>query len=220
VRGGQAGRRFCDIVCKYAVLRDAQGKNRFGRKDGRGEFECQECGARIALHKYLARRRRFCSPECAKKWRVRHKPAAMVSLSCVWCGKEFQRHQSYIDHNGGRVKFCSKECNGAFTARYKQNRVSAAETAFLDAVEAAGLAVNRQVRIKGFVVDAVCAERNVVIEFDGEYWHSFTHVLAKDERKADAVAWAGYKLVRVRERDYLTDPEATVAAVVRQSREV
>jgi very-short-patch-repair endonuclease len=90
------------------------------------------------------------------------------------------------------------------------------ETQFFDHLESTGLRLERQVRVRQFVVDAVCMNRNVVIEFDGEYWHSLERIKQKDERKADAIAWAGYKLVRVPERDWLDKPEATIQRVLEE----
>lgn len=153
---------------------------------------------------------------CARKNRARENPSATVEFACLWCGTVFKRAKNNVEQRPDRVKFCSRECNGAHTIRYKQNRVSATESDFLDRLESAGLKVSRQKRIAGFIVDAVCSTTNVAIEFDGEYWHSLKHIKAKDERKAQAIAWAGYKLVRVPERDWLDNPEATIAWVLEE----
>lgn len=97
------------------------------------------------------------------------------------------------------------------------SRVSKVEARFFDQLEAAGCPVKRQTRIGRFTVDAVVKGTNVAIEFDGEYWHSIPKVKKKDERKSDAIAWAGYKLIRVAEADFATDPSRTVAAVIQQA---
>ena len=90
------------------------------------------------------------------------------------------------------------------------------ETAFFDRLEASGVRLDRQVRVRQFVIDAVCVDINTAIEFDGEYWHSLEHVRAKDERKADAIAWAGLKLVRVPEREWLDNPNGAIDRVLRE----
>jgi very-short-patch-repair endonuclease/endogenous inhibitor of DNA gyrase (YacG/DUF329 family) len=212
----QDSRLYCSVVCKYAELHDAAGTNRFGRKNGRGSFACAECGDSRETHRYLAERRQFCSRECVIKYRLRTAPAPQVVMSCLWCGESYKRAESYLRHNQGRSKFCSRACCGAYVVRYRQNRISLEETRFLDALEQAGLRFVRQVRVSRFIVDARCLERNVVIEFDGEYWHSLKHIQEKDERKAVAVAWAGYKLVRVAERDWLDDPDGTIRQVLEE----
>jgi very-short-patch-repair endonuclease len=216
LRPSEAHRKYCSVACKYAVVIDEGGQNRFGAKNGRSTFTCQECGVEIGAHKYLADRRKFCGGDCATRWRLRHTPAPVVAFSCVWCGQHFERRKSYADHYPGRVKFCSRACNGAHSARYKQNRVSVTETEFFDRLASAGLRFTRQVRVRQFVVDAMCTDTNVVIEFDGEYWHSLERIREKDERKADAIAWAGCKLVRVPERDWLDSPEATIQRVLEE----
>ena len=216
LRPSEASRKFCDIVCKYAVLLDESGTSRFGPKNGRGTFACQECGRISDVHRYDAEHRRFCSSECCLRQQARVNAAPQVALACLWCGVTYQRPQSYVRHNSRRPKFCSRECNGAYTARYKQNRVSGTEKQFLDRLESCGLRFTRQVRVKHFVVDALCTSQNVVIEFDGEYWHSLEHIKRKDERKSIAVASAGYRLIRVPERSWLDDPEATIRNVLKE----
>lgn len=209
-----SGKQFCSVECKYTIRTEGDGQNKFGRKNGRAKFACAECGKECTVHKYVAQRRRFCSPECTLVCQARENAATMVELSCLWCKQIFRYPESQV--RAGRKKFCSRECNGAYTARYKQNRVSGTETQFFDQLELTGLRLRRQVRVRRYVVDAVCADRNVAIEFDGEYWHSFPHVIAKDERKSDAIAWAGYKLIRVPERDWMDDPTGTITRVLEE----
>jgi very-short-patch-repair endonuclease len=86
----------------------------------------------------------------------------------------------------------------------------------LDELERSGLSLKRQVRLGSFVIDAICHEWNVAIEFDGEYWHSLPGAAEKDQRKAVAVAWAGLKLIRVPEREWLGDPQGTIDRVIQE----
>jgi len=47
--------------------------------------------------------------------------------------------------------------------------------------------------------------RNVIIEFDGSYWHSLPNVIENDVKKNDAYHTLGFKLLRINEVDFLKD---------------
>jgi very-short-patch-repair endonuclease len=117
--------------------------------------------------------------------------------------------------------FCSRQCLGSYTVRYKQNRISKPEQAFLDEVAlVVPFVIRRQEPLGGFVADGYIAEHRLVIEFDGEYWHSFSNVQAKDRRKDAAYSAIGLRVVHVPERTYLDDPEAAIALVEAAIKEV
>ena len=66
---------------------------------------------------------------------------------------------------------------------------------------------------KNFELDVYIPSLHKAIEFDGEYWHHSEWAIQKgkpqrDQRKNQQCADAGIQLLRVRERDYLADPEA------------
>ena len=56
-------------------------------------------------------------------------------------------------------------------------------------------------------VDFKCG--NVIIEFDGEYWHSFSHVKKRDKIKDEYLIKSGYSLLRIRESEYNADKQKT-----------
>jgi very-short-patch-repair endonuclease len=150
-------------------------------------------------------------------WRVQsgagrqRNPEKHVVRTCKQCGKGFSTHLCRID--GTRGAFCSRACNGAWTVRNSQNRVSKAETRFGDALSAAGIEVEAQVSIGPWVVDFADRGRRVAIEFDGDYWHSLPRAKERDARKDAALAALGYSVVRVPEGLHSQNPAAAVALV-------
>ena len=57
-------------------------------------------------------------------------------------------------------------------------------------------------------VDFKCG--NCIIEFDGEYWHSFTHAIKRDKFKDKYLKSHGYKILRVKEREYINNKQQTI----------
>lgn len=83
-----------------------------------------------------------------------------------------------------------------------------------------GIAFDKQVPLGGFITD-VCIPRNrLVIECDGDYWHSLEGNRARDERKNRWMWDEEYHLVRLRESDINADPVGCVVGAIRKYLEV
>lgn len=57
-------------------------------------------------------------------------------------------------------------------------------------------------------VDFKC--KNVIIEFDGTYWHSFPSIIDRDNRRNLFLESRGYKILRIPENDYIENKQKTV----------
>jgi very-short-patch-repair endonuclease len=62
---------------------------------------------------------------------------------------------------------------------------------------------NRTAYFYDFVITSI----QVVIEFDGYYWHSMEGVEARDEQKQKFIEDLGFKVIRVIDKDYLSNKE-------------
>lgn len=62
-------------------------------------------------------------------------------------------------------------------------------------------------------VDFKCG--NVIIEFDGEYWHSFTHAKKRDKIKDKFLIRNGYSLLRIKEQEYLQNKQQTTEKCIK-----
>lgn len=65
-----------------------------------------------------------------------------------------------------------------------------------------------------FCVDFLLRDYPIVIECDGEYWHSLPETQKRDEAKNVAVVAAGYTLFRFSEREIRHDAKACIERVV------
>lgn len=114
-----------------------------------------------------------------------------------------------------RGRFCSRACVvNSVNRNITSKRTSAAESKFGDALEGAGLSPERQVRFGVWTVDFLFDEAGLVVEYDGDYWHSLPRVKRIDAKKDAYFAEAGYRLVRIRESDFKRSPEEALGRVI------
>lgn len=97
-----------------------------------------------------------------------------------------------------------------YTATDRRCKTSALEQQILDQLEAAGLPVVPQVKLRSWVFDAALQGTWVLIEVNGAYWHSQPHAKVRDARKQAWCAEVGYTLVTIQEADYQRDPAAAL----------
>lgn len=73
--------------------------------------------------------------------------------------------------------------------------------------------LNENINIKNlnkyhFSLDFCLGDKN--IEFDGEYWHSLDNIKEKDIQRDKYLSSIGYKILRIAERNYYTNPKETL----------
>lgn len=205
--------KYCGSECKYDAFRI----NGWPVEKQKVAICCSVCGKVDFANPAKAETQRFCSQECMFVWRgpvisaAKFRPETHVKLRCEVCGAEFETVTSRI--KGGRGRFCSRGCVGAWTIRNRQNRVSCVENRFFDSLEARGLTFRRQCHVGRWTVDAVFDCVMLAIEFDGEYWHSIPQAIERDARKDAELASKGYKVLRIPERLHINSPELCIQMV-------
>jgi very-short-patch-repair endonuclease len=73
-----------------------------------------------------------------------------------------------------------------------------------------GFKFRRQVPIEGYIVDFVCFEARLIVEADGGQHADSAADIARDQR----LAALGFRILRVWNRDVLTNPEGAAAAIL------
>lgn len=61
-----------------------------------------------------------------------------------------------------------------------------------------------------FIVDAFVPSHNLIIEADGEYWHSLPRAIRNDWKKDTRLSNEGYKILRIKERDFKNNNYLTI----------
>lgn len=159
----------------------------------------------------------FCSHRCAnintKKGRV---------AECFYCKKEF-----YIMPSRKRI-FCSRLCRSnaqigvSFSSKRIQNMRKGIVKALLERrgvktptsieiklykeLRKRGIRFERQLLLhEKFLVDTYVPSLNLVIEADGDYWHSLPNIIKKDKSENAYLLKCGYNLLRLTETEINND---------------
>jgi very-short-patch-repair endonuclease/endogenous inhibitor of DNA gyrase (YacG/DUF329 family) len=174
-----------------------------------------------------------CSAVCAHiKARKHHGERA---THCEICGKELTRRQISL-----RNHYCSRVCNaarlrswhqmpenkafmrdhGARLALEGQHAPTSIEIAMMAALDATGIRYVYQFPISNsygliFSCDFGFPEARVIVECDGDYWHSLPNVQERDKRKDAYLKAAGYTVLRFSEREIHQDVESCVQAILK-----
>lgn len=114
--------------------------------------------------------------------------SALGSKVEILCSKHGSFWMTPRNHLAGRA--CPSCFNGA---------TSKQETEWLDALDTAlGDVSDRQHRVKNCRKPADAVYGNVIVEFDGSFWHSRSGDLARDIKKTATLVESGYVVVRLR----------------------
>lgn len=167
------------------------GQRVLGRRPqaGRGHYYCPKCESVWGSLAWL-------DPELAAEWHPDNdltawhvKPfsgGVVVKWRCA-ANPEHEWEAAVIDRSAGRL---CPNCSTAGTSQIEKAFLAAAQ--LRDSESAAA-------RIGRWKVDVLVPSVQLVIEYDGEYWHAGKQEL--DLRKTRALIDSGYKVVRVREND-------------------
>lgn len=166
------GRKFCSADCKNKAPKPE-------RKTGK-QLECGMCSKIIYVSKSSLEKRQnhFCSRKCANNYQAKDK----LKFVCKTCNKDFFWSKSRIkEHN---PTFCSIDCRNQDEDWYKnaviygnivqqrkkgRNKLELLGKSILDTME---VSFDEQVLLfDKFLVDVYLPNHNVVIQWDGDYWH-------------------------------------------------
>jgi len=162
-------RKYCSIGC-YRKSERPQ------RKTGK-IIKCGWCGKEIYKRKiHLKHKNSFCSIKCANKYQGRNR----IIFICKMCGKNFSWSKS-------RTKkytplYCSLECRNKDPQKKEmlRNLNILQQTMKPNNLEKKGYAILKSLNLifkkqlligNKFLVDAFVPKYNLIIQFDGNYWH-------------------------------------------------
>lgn len=165
-------RKYCSAECKNT-------SNRPDRKTGKN-IKCNQCGIEVYKRKADLEQRKnyFCSRECANIYQARNK----LEFVCKTCDRVFYWSKSRIkEHN---PIFCSIECrnndeewvrnattNGNLAQQTKKgpNKLELLGRTLLEQLD---IEFEEQALIADkFLVDVLIPKHNLIIQWDGDYWH-------------------------------------------------
>jgi very-short-patch-repair endonuclease len=98
----------------------------------------------------------------------------------------------------------------------KRCKTSALEEQILKKLGELGLDLVPQIKRRSWVFDAGVQGTKILIEINGDYWHSLPHAKERDQKKAEWAAKHGYTIITITEGAYQDDPDGVLLQVFDQ----
>lgn len=231
---GKFVEKRCPHGSKYCSPECYRSSPRANRKTG-FDTNCVQCGTAIYVQRSAKRTRNFCSTACHDAYQGR----AKTVHSCKVCGSEFKWSPSRTKTQN--PTYCSIACRNK-CPEWKEKAVIAGNLAqqhskYMTRLELAGSDIlsmighpfSEQVLIAGkFTVDAVLTGKNIVIQWDGDYWHGYRAAndnapldarqekrVALDKSQDAYMEKCGYRVLRFWEHEVFNQPESVREAIAR-----
>jgi len=169
-------------------------------------ISCTNCGKKTYKSNchIIKYKNHFCSLKCANIFQARNK----IDFICITCGARFRWSKSRITQ--ASPKYCSMKCRnndkehmincGIQSTLVQQGKkgLNKLELKGRKILEDLGLKFNEQVLMfDKFLVDVLLNDKKVIIQWDGEYWHSKPKRKQLDLSQDAYIEKCGYKVLRI-----------------------
>ena len=174
-------------------------------KGKRKDLVCGHCGVHFCTIKYS--KVKYCSKNCMllgiRPSRQRHVP----SHKGYKASEQARAKMRQIKLNNPRPTSFYRAINlkGLIKQQTSKEPTSIEKKVYQE-LERRGVLFERQKLINGrFLVDVYIPSLNLIIECDGDYWHSLERVKKKDKAENAYLKKCNYKLLRLSEREIKDD---------------
>ena len=135
-------------------------------------------------------------------------------FKCLICNKEFESEgtnnyeKEHPNKDGSYTTLISHNifCPNCFKAPISKKEKEVLE--FVKSIYKGEILENDRKQLEGKEIDIFLPELNLGIEFDGSYWHSSEKAKERDEHKNQLCEQKGITLLRIKESDWDTNPQA------------
>lgn len=177
--------KYCSRECQGAAK----------SKSGRVTLACKVCGKEF--DRLVSRAGDCCSYECqgvANRTRF--------TRNCEVCGQPFE----VMPKDSNSARYCSIECKqeawiGQVRPYIGKRGPTQPEKDVQNALDQLKLDYVAQVPIGRYLVDFLLLDKQIVIEVDGDYWHSLPESQKRDAQKDKYLSRSGYTVVRITETE-------------------
>jgi len=175
---------YCSKRCWFSLF-----------KKWKKKVKCKKCGREfLVLRSAYKKNPKFCSKKCADDFKRDY-----VGKICKNCNTRFELPRWEL--NKGKGVFCSRDC---FT---QYNGETSIEKKMRLALEEAKIVFKQEVKLGIYRADFLLTKSKIVLECDGEYWHSRPWSENRDKRKDFYLKNKGYKVIRIPEQRIKKSPE-------------
>lgn len=161
----------------------------------------------------IATKKRLSNPKNHPMWKDDHH----YTKICFNCGIKFKVRLSKndIENKLNRGKFCSRRClNIDRSRRNSEISPTSIEKKVYQELKNRGFLFEKQKLINGkFLVDAYIPVLNLVIECDGDYWHSLDRIIKRDKTKNAYLTKCGFNLLHLTETEINKDVKIAIERI-------
>lgn len=122
-----------------------------------------------------------------------------IKIICKTCGKEREVYPSKIKTGGG--KFCSLSCTAIWTVKHMKKKDTAIEIAIEHELIQRHIPYLKQAPVEGIALVDFLLSNKIIIQCDGDYWHSKGLNKGKDIAQDTVLYFKGYTIFRFWEKD-------------------
>lgn len=207
---------------KYCSLSCYRNGNRNSRKTGK-IIKCDFCDKEVYKPlSQLKSKNHFCSKDCANKYQAKDK----IKFICKICGEKFSLSKSKVEQSN--PTYCSWECRikdkeHIFKNAIKGN-VAQQNKKGLNKLELAGQKILKEIGVEfqeqvlmfnKFLVDVLIPSKNIIIQWDGEYWHTKPKRVLLDKSQDAYFKKCGYKVLRITDKEIKNNIKEVYANITR-----
>lgn len=165
------------------------------------DLTCKQCGQPFQVNNPRKDIAKFCSRHCHHLFNktitgLEHPLYTRQPRNCEWCGKEVWVKPAKLHE----FRFCSRSCFGSWISRHI-HRPTTPEVIVSKALTELGFQFETEYRIGKYSCDFALLLPKLVIEVDGDYWHSSTRVKNRDKVKDIFLSSQGWVVLRFKEKD-------------------
>jgi len=123
-----------------------------------------------------------------------HWKGGKIKTFCKQCKKDIYVHPSALKQ--GRGKFCSRRCLGIWNINHTKFYNTDIERLIEDELIKRKIPYTKQVPLFGIALVDFLLPKDIVIQCDGEYWHSTRSAKERDLNQDFVLTFYGYRIFR------------------------
>lgn len=208
------GTKYCSLSCYRESKRPHRKTGKF--------ITCIVCGKEKYIKLSQINDINFCSLRCANEYQKRNK----IEFICKICGQKFYWSKSRMKNNN--PTYCSWGCrikdkehiikNSIKGNLEQQNKkgLNKLELSGRKILEDIGVDFQEQVLMfNKFLVDILLEKQKIIIQWDGEYWHTKQKRVLLDRSQDAYLKECGYNVLRITDKQIKNNIEEVYANITR-----
>lgn len=174
---------------------------------------CEVCGKNFIAKLSEIKRGdgKCCSIKC---WAL--KRMKRIKKICLSCKRKFYIRPSQCKKKGGG-KFCSDRCQGIWSKSHQKHKNTSIEGAIENELKKQKIPYRKQIRIEGIALVDFLLPNKIIVQCDGDYWHTLPKVKNKDIKQDNSLNSKGYNIFRFSETEINESPKKCIDRIFQTS---